>query len=129
MSIKNKLPLTCGVFLLLLVAPLTAAAIDFTFNVPVNVQNQNENVVNGEVRCSTVRNDATREFIIGEGVQFFTLDSLGNFQDTLTVAFNADTNEDPALASSYTCVLRLKNTNGNFVPRSGRDTVTKLIRN
>ena len=129
MSIKNKLPLTCGVYLLLLVAPLTAAAIDFTFNVPVNVQNQNENVVNGEVRCSTVRNDETREFIIGEGVQFFTLDSLGNFQDTLTVAFNADANEDPALASSYTCVLRLKNTNGNFVPQSGRYTVTELIRN
>jgi hypothetical protein len=133
MSIKNRLPLTCGVLLLLLVAPLTAAAADFTFNVPVNLENQNIEITQGEVHCSIVREDATREFQMGEGVQFFTLDSLGNFQGTLTVAFDVNAEEDPVLASSYTCILSLQDINGGVVtpPKSlgERFRATGLIRN
>jgi hypothetical protein len=125
MSIKNKIHLTCSV-LLLFVAPLTAAAIDFTFNVPVNIQNQNGNVVDGEVRC-TVESDADKNLRVGEGVQFFSLDSLGNFQGTLTVAFDADADEEPALGRFYTCVLRVKDNNGSPMAESdapGNYTVT-----
>lgn len=113
MGIQSKINLTCGV-LLFLAAPMTVTATDFTFNVPVNVQNQSINVTQGEVRCSAGKGKGS----IGEGVQYFTLDNLGNFQDTLIVDFSATAGNDPATADSYECVLKLKNVQGFLIDES-----------
>jgi hypothetical protein len=114
MSTKYTIPLTCGVFLWLLVAPLTAMAADFTFNIPVTIQNQNAAINNGEVRCTVyLERRILKQTPMGEGVQFFSLDSLGNFQGTLTVAIFVS--DDPADVQSYDCVLRLQDNNGDFI--------------
>jgi hypothetical protein len=119
MNIQNKI-LICGVFLGLLLAPLTATAADFTFNVPVNVQNQNENIDRGEVQCNVLRAQQTSQNrSIGQGVQFFTLDNSGSFQGTLTIAIFANTDEDPAEARSYTCELKFRDINGDLAGQSG----------
>ncbi len=113
MSIQKKILLTCRV-LLFLAMPLTAWAADFTFNVPVNVQNQNDDITQGEVRCSVGKGNQT----INEGVQYFTLDNLGNFQDTVTVDFNAPAGSDPATVDSYRCFLKLISENGTNIESS-----------
>jgi hypothetical protein len=118
MNIQNKIHLICGVLLLFLVMPLTALAADFTFNVPVNVQNQSVSIVSGEVQCNVLIAQQTfRNESIGEGVQLFTLDNSGSFQGTLTIAIFAD--DDPAEARTYTCELKLRDIDGNFVEGPG----------
>ena len=113
MSIQKKILLTCGV-LLFLAMPLTAWAVDFTFNVPVNVQNQDDDITQGEVRCSV----SIGNQIVAEGLQYFTLDSLGNFQDTVTVDLNAGVANDPADVDSYNCTLKLIVVGGTSIESS-----------
>ena len=115
MSIKNKILLTCRV-LLFLAMPLTAWAADFTFNVPVNVQNQGQDITQGEVLCYVGKG---KQWVNEGGVQYFTLDSLGNFQDTVTVDFNATEGSDPATVNSYRCFLKLIGESGMIIESSG----------
>lgn len=118
MNMKIKIYVTCGV-LLLLAMPLTAWAADFTFNVPVNIQNQEAGINNGEVRCSAYfRQPLSNANRIGEGVQFFAVDTQGSFQGTLTVAFYADQGDAPEDARFYTCVLRLQVDGGAYIEQS-----------
>jgi hypothetical protein len=127
MNIKNKLYVICGVLLGLLAAPLTATAADFTFNVPVNIQNQEAAINGGEVRCSIyVRQQFSDKDRIGEGVQFFSLDNLGSFQGTLTVAFYADPSDLRESARFYKCVLRLQEVGGNYTEQASDENMGRF---
>ena len=87
-----------------------AAAADFTFTVPVDVQNMAAEINEGRVTCQIF----AKESPAGEGQQFFSLDSVGSFQDTVTVVVNVDAPADPREVHSYTCVLSLRLSQGHF---------------
>ena len=92
-----------------------AEAADFTFNVPIDVQNMAAEITEGKVDC-IVSGPGDEN---GVGQQFFSLDSFGNFQDTISVVVNVDAGADPGTASDYFCVLSLKDGSGEFQEIAG----------
>lgn len=120
---KIILQLACGVFLLLAL-PWTVGAVDFTFNVPVDVNTQPVDVNEGQVKCIAKPAPTANTGDVGEGVQFFSLEN-GNFQGTVTVAFNASPGQDRSQAREWQCIMQLKNDGGQFAG-GGDDTNGRL---
>ena len=90
-----------------------AEAADFTFNVPIDVQNMAAEITEGKVECFVTEPGATGS-PTGTGQQFFGLDSFGNFQQTISVAVNVDAGADPGAVSGFGGVLALKDSSGQF---------------
>jgi hypothetical protein len=89
--------------------PLAAA--DFTFQVPLDVRNMPAEVTEGQVQCDV-------DFGGGDlvsGQQFFGVDSLGNFQQTISVPVTVQPDRNPALARGWICQLMLRDVDGDFL--------------
>ena len=91
-----------------------ADAADFTFNVPIDVQNMAAEFTEGKVECFVTEPGAPGA-PTGTGQQFFGLDSFGNFQQTLSVVVNVDAGVDPGAVNGFGCVLALKDSSGQFL--------------
>lgn len=91
-----------------------AQAADFTFNVPVDVQNMEVEYTEGRVTCTVFESNTE----LGTGQQFFGLDSFGNHDDTLNVAVNVEFGA-PEQVDRYECKLAMRNDNGDFVVIDG----------
>ena len=93
--------------ILLLSAPVGAA--DFTFNIPVQIENSI--IWRIHIRCSVYENEMSSAGRIEGTTQLVgqatvSLDITdGEFDDTVTVEVDADPGRYPALARSYSCAL------------------------
>jgi hypothetical protein len=90
----------------------TAAAADFTFNVPVNIQNAHPDLRQGTVQCRvfkvagdyTAGNEIARSGGVS-GAPGITLDSNGNYNGTFTVLAETNSGKNPAEGRFYECDL------------------------
>ncbi|OGQ80915.1 MAG: hypothetical protein A3F90_00685 [Deltaproteobacteria bacterium RIFCSPLOWO2_12_FULL_60_19] len=91
---------------LTLIAAAPAAAVDFTINIPVTLENMPA-ARRVEVNCTAQRTaDGSTEpgSIVGSGSGSAAV-SDGRFSGTITVAFNASASAPPGLARSYSCII------------------------
>jgi hypothetical protein len=92
--------------LLLLAAAAPAAAVDFTINVQVTVENMPAAQRVGAVcEVHTSPDGSTRPGSRVGGTSATRPVTGGNFSGIVTVAFDADAGRPPALARSYACTI------------------------
>jgi hypothetical protein len=109
----------------------TAQASDFTFNVPLNLQNLHTEVRSAYVDCRVfkTRGDYTAASVIGGGGRYKTdipVDSNGNYRGTLTVGFDADSGKNASDARYYECDLNINGGNlTSYTTDRGAATVSR----
>lgn len=102
----------------------SSTAADFTFNVPVNLYAQPSNFNEGLVICAIGNSNQELNLdpenpsgsgILGFVEQPFSLDSQGNFQETLTLLIDAESIEAAIAAKQWRCSLYVKDDNNGHL--------------
>ena len=109
MKLISRILLSLSPIALLGIASAANAA-DFTFNVPVNLQNMHREVNTIGVTCRTfkVRGNYTGPNVVGGGHTSYVaipLDSNGGYRGTIVVNFDAESGKSASDATYYECDL------------------------
>ena len=110
MKLKKTKSFFIAVFLLAL-SSFPAGAEDFTFHVPINLQSLHPDVSRIQVSCyvfPTQGVDWSNK--LGQKIIYFDRPANGNFSQTVTVAFDADSGKNPGDAKHYLCKFNLEST-------------------
>jgi hypothetical protein len=91
-------------WILSLIVPAALFCEDFTFNVPIELNNLHLDIEKGSVNCYVEREDGVG---IGGAIGEFNITN-GNYNGIFTVAFNAAPGRDPAKGTQWCCGLFLK---------------------